>query len=190
MKILILLHKHWKAWFFLTSKCLSINLYKKKSMKKIMTLLLLMVISMGTGFAQEFDREKAEERMNKMIDRKAAELKLDDETAAWFKPLYKEYHMALFVVAHKYRVEKKELDDAEILESIVNSFSRAEEEVAVKRTYFLKFQEKLTPQQLRSLFMPRMNRQGQGGQRGGSHRGERPFGGHGGGQWGGGEPNF
>jgi hypothetical protein len=159
-------------------------------MKKFMTLLLLMVISMGTGFAQEFDREKAEERMNKMIDRKAAELKLDDETAAWFKPLYKEYHMALFVVAHKYRVEKKELDDAEILESIVNSFSRAEEEVAVKRTYFLKFQEKLTPQQLRSLFMPRMNRQGQGGQRGGFPRGERSFGGHGGGQWGGGEPNF
>ena len=159
-------------------------------MKKFMTLVLLMVVGMGAGFAQEFDREKAEERLNKMIERKASELKLDDETAEWFKPLYKEYNMALFVVAHKYRVEKKELDDAEILESIVNSFSRAEEEVAVKRTYFLKFQEKLTPQQLRNVFMPRMNRQGQGGQRGGFPRGERSFGGHGGGQWGGGEPNF
>lgn len=161
-------------------------------MKKIMTLLLLMTMSMGTMFAQEFDSEKAAERLNKMVERKTSDLKLDDETAAWFKPLYKEYQLALLVVGQKYRVEKKDLDEAEILESIVNSFARTEEEVAVKRTYFLKFQEKLTPKQLQDVFMPRMNRQG--GQRGGFPGGERPQGFPGGGfpgggNWGGG-PNF
>ena len=162
-------------------------------MKKILTLALLAVLAMGTAFAQEQNSEKMAERMEKMVARKVKDLKLDDETAAWFAPLYKEYNLALMVVAQKYRNEKKELDDAEILESIVNSFARAEEEVAVKRTYFLKFQEKLTPKQLQSVFMPRMNRQG-GASRGGFPGGERPQGMPGGGfpgggHWGGG-PGF
>ena len=125
-----------------------------------------------------------------MIERKAKDLKLDDATVTWFAPLYKEYMTALFVVNQKYRTEKKDLNDAEILESIVNSFSRAEEEVAVKRTYFLKFQEKLTPQQLKDVFMPRMNRSGQGGQRGGFNRGGGHQGFQGQGNWGDGDSNF
>lgn len=163
-------------------------------MKKIFTLALLAVFTMGTAFAQEPNSEKMAERLEKMTERKVKELKLDDETTTWFKPLYQEYNLALMVVAKKYQNEKKELDDAEILESIVNSFARAEEEVAVKRTYFLKFQEKLTPKQLQSLFMPRFNRQGDS-QRGQFPGGERPQGFHGGGfpgggEWRGGGPNF
>lgn len=154
-------------------------------MKKILTLALLAVFALGTAFAQEQNSEKMAERMEKMVERKVKDLKLDDETAAWFAPLYKEYSLAIMVVAQKYRNEKKELDDAEILESIVNSFTRAEEEVAVKRTYFLKFQEKLTPKQLQGVFMPRFNRQG-GNQRGGFPGGERPRGFSGGGFPGGG----
>lgn len=159
-------------------------------MKKILTLALLAVFAMGTAFAQEQNSEKMAERMEKMTERKVKDLKLDDETAEWFKPLYKEYNLALMVVAKKYQAEKKDLDDAEILEAIVNSFARAEEEVAVKRTYFLKFQEKLTPKQLQGVFMPRMGRQGEG-QRGGFPGGERPQGFPGGGfpgggNWGGG----
>ncbi|MBO7295459.1 MAG: hypothetical protein J6U65_08620 [Bacteroidaceae bacterium] len=159
-------------------------------MKKMFALLMLMTVSMSTVFAQTPDGDKAEERMNRMIERKAKDLKLDEETTAWFSPLYKEYLLALFVVNQKYRVEKKDLNDAEILESIVNSFSRAEEEVAVKRTYFLKFQEKLTPQQLKDVFMPRMNRSGQGGQRGGFNRGGGRQGFQGQGNWGDGGSNF
>ena len=159
-------------------------------MKKIMTLLLLMTFSMGTVLAQEFNSEKAAERLEKMTERKVKELKLDDETTVWFKPLYQEYQLALLVVGQKYNVDKKELDDAETLEAIVNSFSRTEEEVAVKRAYFLKFQEKLTPKQLQSIFMPRYNRQRQGGQREGFPAGPPPQGFPGGGNWGGGGPNF
>ena len=155
-------------------------------MKNILTLALLAVFTMGTAFAQELDSEKMAERLEKITERKVKELKLDDETAMWFAPLFKEYNLALMVVAQKYRNEKKDLDDAEILESIVNSFARTEEEVAVKRTYFLKFQEKLTPKQLQSVFMPRMNRHG--GQRGGFPGGERPQGFPGGGFPGGGFP--
>ncbi len=159
-------------------------------MKKMFTLLMLLTMSMSTVFAQTPDGDKAEERLNRMIERKAKDLKLDDATVTWFAPLYKEYMTALFVVNQKYRVEKKDLNDAEILEAIVGSFSRAEEEVAVKRTYFLKFQEKLTPQQLQNLFMPRMNRPGQGGQRGGFHRGGGQQGFQGQGNWGGGGSDF
>ena len=57
-------------------------------MKKILTLALLAVLAMGTAFAQEQNSEKMAERMEKMVARKVKDLKLDDETAAWFADGY------------------------------------------------------------------------------------------------------
>ena len=58
-------------------------------MKKMFTLLMLLTMSMSTVFAQTPDGDKAEERLNRMIERKAKDLKLDDATVTWFVPLYK-----------------------------------------------------------------------------------------------------
>ena len=67
----------------------------------------------------------------------------------------------------------------------------SEGENAVTKDYVdNKFQEKLTPKQLQSLFMPRFNRQRQGGNREGFPAGPPPQGFPGGGHWGGGGPNF
>ena len=70
---------------------------------------------------------------------------------------------------HKYpnwSREIKEMTDDEALEAVEKMFASQERALAVKRAYYERFKEKLTPQQLFRLFRPKNERrraaQGQG----------------------------
>ena len=124
-------------------------------MKKIMTLLLLMTFSMGTVLAQEFNSEKAAERLEKMTERKVKELKLDDATAAWFQPLFAEYVQKMKDTREKYSCKKDKkaaCTDAEIMKNLENQIKCQEELAGVKSTYLKKFKAKLNAKQLQVIF--------------------------------------
>ena len=76
----------------------------------------------------------------------------------------------------------KQLTDAEALQQIEENFSCTEREVALKRSYLARFKEKLTPQQLYTIFCrPAMQQRPQNGRsQGGMNGGGRPMGGFGG----------
>lgn len=125
------------------------------------------------------------ELSTRQATRQAKELKLDDKTQAWFIPLYAEYQDTLRAVrsqgmqrskADGEKADKKKepqkLTDAEALQRIEQLFDNEEKTLTLKRAYYKRFKEKLTPQQLLSIFnqqarpaMPQgFNRQQRGGQ--------------------------
>lgn len=117
-----------------------------------------------------------EGQRQEMVERQAASLvermSLDDITASWFVPLFKEYSEALMAARKAAFPEKdKSIDglsdeDAEAL--ILNIFASDEKAVAVKREYYARFKERLTPQQLVKVFAAQPGQQGhRRGQRGG-----------------------
>lgn len=105
------------------------------------------------------------ERLQQQATRMADELKLDDQTQAWFVPLYVEFQDTLQAVARAARPvdangkakQKKELTDAESLVLLANTFDKEERTLAIRRAYFAKFKDRLTPQQLVTIFT-RMDR--------------------------------
>lgn len=84
------------------------------------------------------------------------------------------------------KLGRLQLTDAEALQRIEENFSRTEREVALKRVYMARFQEKLTPQQLFVIFCrsSMQQRPQKGRPQGGMHGGGRPMGGFGGPQGG------
>lgn len=156
------------------------------------------------------DREKQQkERIERRAEQQAKELKLDDATTTWFKNLYVEYETELQQVRREAmkdmpKPEKakkndnsdettsvenmkdkeiKKLTDEQAAKMIEGSFDRSEKELKVKRTYYKRFCEKLSPKQLVRIFaMPQGNRRGgnnnRGNQQGGFPGG--PMGGPGG----------
>lgn len=141
------------------------------------------------------------ERMEKRAKEQAKELKLDKETSVWFTNLFIEYQEQLMAVrkeamkdmpkpskpekdgeeASPEDVKEKEMKkftDEQADKFILGSFDVAEKEVAVKRDYYNRFREKLSPKQLMRVFSPR--RGGMRGGQGGDQRGGRPMGGQGG----------
>lgn len=155
----------------------------------------------------------SKERLTKQATRMASELKLDDKTQAWFIPLYAEYQDTLRSLRRpvEMRAQSKkgkarkqgqapdvkgetpqaklgrlQLTDAEALQRIEENFSRTEREVALKRVYMARFQEKLTPQQLFVIFCRSSMQQRSQKERpqGGMQGGGRPMGGFGGPQGG------
>lgn len=84
------------------------------------------------------------------------------------------------------KLGRPQLTDAEALQRIEENFSRTEREVALKRVYMSRFQEKLTPQQLFVIFCrsSMQQRPQKGRPQGGMQGGGRPMGGFGGPQGG------
>lgn len=84
------------------------------------------------------------------------------------------------------KLGRLQLTDAEALQRIEENFSRTEREVALKRVYMSRFQEKLTPQQLFAIFCrsSMQQRPQKGRPQGGMQGGGRPMGGFGGPQGG------
>lgn len=84
------------------------------------------------------------------------------------------------------KLGRLQLTDAEALQRIEENFSRTEREVALKRVYMARFQEKLTPQQLFVIFCrsSMQQRPQKGRPQGGMQGGGRPMGGFGGPQGG------
>lgn len=135
------------------------------------TLLLcgvLNVSAQGRHQRQGGPNEPSEEQRQEMVERQVASLvermSLDDITAAWFVPLFKEYGEALMTVRKAAIPEKDKSidglsdDDAEAM--ILNVFTSEEKTVAVKREYYARFKERLTPQQLLKVFAVHLGQQG------------------------------
>lgn len=172
-------------------------------MKKIIFAFMLAFVATAV-FAQNEDRAA---RRAEMVQKRAAQLvksmKITDEDEAWFTGLYTEYQDSLMSLRNALRPEgqpeevngmkeMKKFTDEQIQQMIANQFAMEEQQVAVKRAYYQKFAERLTPKQLMMVFMgPGINgarqrgAQQQGGDRfrGGFPGGGPGFGGPGG--WGG-----
>lgn len=151
-------------------------------MKKFAFTLILALTLPTMLCAQERNETERMQRMQKMTERVAKNLKISDETAQWFTQTYTAYLLALEEVQTMYprtKAVNENTTNEELLANIENSFKRSEATASVKRTFLAVFSEKLTPAQLHELFIPtrqsRMN--GRGGQ--GGFGGRMPRGGEG-----------
>lgn len=154
--------------------------------RSMIALLVALTLGMGTtATAQKPNKQYGDrtEMRTKMATRMANELKLDDNTQAWFIPLYAEYQDTLRSVRREFttkpapellkpkadndkeKTDKKNskkapkvLTDAEAQQMIDNTFAREERVLSLKRAYYDKFKAKLTPQQLVTLFCSKPNR--------------------------------
>lgn len=154
--------------------------------RSMIALLVALTLGMGTtATAQKQNRKNGDrtEMRTKMATRMANELKLDDNTQAWFIPLYAEYQDTLRSVRREFTIKPapellkpkadndkektdkknskkapKALTDAEAQQMIDNTFAREERVLSLKRAYYDKFKAKLTPQQLVTLFCSKPNR--------------------------------
>lgn len=134
----------------------------------------------GQGRETHAEREKQQkERIERRAQQQAKELKLDDATTTWFTNLYVEYQTELQQVRREAmkdmpRPEKakknqsdddtatgaenmkdkeiKKLTDEQADKMIKGSFDRTEKELKVKRDYYKRFCEKLSPKQLVRIF--------------------------------------
>lgn len=129
---------------------------------------MLAAFSFSAGMQAQKANEPRKERRQidrvemsqKMATRMADELKLDDKTQAWFVPIYTEYQDSLRSLRRLARpvsemgqkVDVKTLTDAQALALVESTLMVSEMETALKRTYFGKLKERLTPQQLVSIF--------------------------------------
>lgn len=153
--------------------------------RSMIALLVALTLGMGTtATAQKQNRKNGDrtEMRTKMATRMANELKLDDNTQAWFIPLYAEYQDTLRSVRRKFTIKPapellkpkadndkektdkknskkapKALTDAEAQQMIDNTFACEERVLSLKRAYYDKFKAKLTPQQLVTLFCSKPN---------------------------------
>ena len=151
----------------------------------MIALLVALTLGMGTtATAQKQNRKNGDrtEMRTKMATRMANELKLDDNTQAWFIPLYAEYQDTLRSVRREFTIKPapellkpkadndkektdkknskkapKALTDAEAQQMIDNTFACEERVLSLKRAYYDKFKAKLTPQQLVTLFCSKPN---------------------------------
>ena len=133
-------------------------------MKKLMLSLVVLAMSAATAFAQcptqgkKCDAPKACPEMKaKCGDRLVQELKLDDATAQWFKPLFAEYQQKMKDTREKYSCKKDKKDcsqctDTEIITNLENQIKCQEELAGVKSTYLKKFKAKLNAKQLQVIF--------------------------------------
>lgn len=178
--------------------------------RSMIALLVALTLGMGTtATAQKPNKQYGDrtEMRTKMATRMANELKLDDNTQAWFIPLYTEYQDTLRSVHREFAIKPapellkpkadndkeqtdkkdckkapKALTDAEAQQMIDNTFAREERTLSLKRAYYDKFKAKLTPQQLVTLFCSKPNRSAAPGRQ---QFGGRQGGMHQGGQFGG-----
>ena len=96
----------------------------------------------------------------KRAERMASRLDLEGETKQWFVPLYAEYQDTLAAVARSARparaegegMRRAELTDMEAIETLARMFSAEEQTLALRREYFTRMKDRLTPQQLVVVF--------------------------------------
>lgn len=126
-------------------------------MKKFILSLVVLAVSATTTFAQCPTQGKKCDAPKACADRLVQEMKLDDATAQWFKPLFAEYQQKLKDTRTKYACKKDKKDcsqctDAEILKQLENKIKCQEDIAGVKSTYLKKFKAKLNAKQLKVIF--------------------------------------
>ncbi len=130
--------------------------------QKIFVLLIAMMTACGT-FAQAPSNDgdnRSSRRFNpeRMAKQMANELKLDDETTAWFKPIYMEMLDTLMTIrkeGHLDRERRNNLTDDEAAAWVEASFANEMRLVLVKRSYYDRLKTRLTPKQLLAVFTQR-----------------------------------
>ena len=125
--------------------------------------LVVLAMSATTVFAQcptkagKCDAPKAcAEKTAQCADRLVQEMKLDDATAQWFKPLFAEYQQKLADVRTKYcnkdKKDCKNCTDAEIMKHLEGAIACQGDIADVKSAYLKKFKAKLNAKQLQVIF--------------------------------------
>lgn len=125
-----------------------------------------------------------QEMVQRQADQLVQRMSLDDVTAQWFVPLYVEYADALYAIRHEAMPSRDKaidgLSDEDAEQLILNQFEAEEKTVALKRSYYERFKQRLTSQQLVKVFAmqpgQRGGQQGSRGQRGGFDGGQEGFG--------------
>lgn len=100
-----------------------------------------------------------EQRVEQQVERMEKQLLLDDETAAKFAPLYKEYIEALAqcrpaAPKEKIKPRQEKLTDEAIDQRMQARFELQKKRLDVKETYYKKFKEILTMRQVEKIFAP------------------------------------
>lgn len=163
----------------------------KKNILLATVLALVSVVAMAQnpngGQRQRFDPT---EMYNRMAERLAKQMKLDNEKAESFKVLYLDYQMARQNAekpkgedAKQSAPDFKKMTDAEATALIEKQFAAQEAQLAVDKSYLPKFLELLTPVQVAQVYVRRGGMQSARPQQGGMGR---PGGGNFGGGFGGG----
>lgn len=164
----------------------------KKFLFTALAFVLISVAATAQNNGGQRQRIDPTELHNRMADRLAKQMKLDDDKTATFKVLYLDYQTARQNAANpkgenadEERVDFKNLTDAKATELIQKRFAAQEAQLNVDKENLPKFLEILTPAQAAQIYLQR------GGQRGGQQGGGqgRP-GGFGGGPRGGGNGGF
>ena len=130
--------------------------------QKIFMLLLMATMTFG-AFAQAPQGDgnnRSSRRFNpeRMAKQMVNELKLDDETSAWFKPIYIEMLDTLMDIrkeGHLDRERRDNLTDEETAAWVEASFANDMRLVVVKRSYYDRLKTRLTPKQLLAVFSQR-----------------------------------
>ena len=161
--------------------------------KNLILAALLAFVSLTTmaqnpngGQRQRFDPT---EMYNRMAERLAKQLKLDDDKAEAFKVLYLDYQTARQNAekpqgenANQTNPDFKKMTDEEATALIEKQFAAQEAQLAVDKDYLPKFLQLLTPVQAAQVYLRRSGMQSTRSQQGGTGR---PAGGFGGGFGGG-----
>lgn len=98
------------------------------------------------------------ERMDASLKRLEGTLMLDEETAAKFAPLYKEYMEALRNCCQQCspkEKEPKEYTDAEIEKRLEDRLDCQQKKLDIQKTYLQKFRKILNARQLEAVMSPR-----------------------------------
>lgn len=114
---------------------------------------------------QKKQRPTAEQIMDMQVSGMQKRLMLDDETAAKFAPLYKEYLESLKACRPEKpqgNEPKKELTDKDIDQQMQQQWAMQKKIIEVKETYYAKFKKILTMRQVKQVFQsnakPRMGK--------------------------------
>ena len=148
-----------------------------KTNRLFITVMMAAIFSCGNMLAQNAQappprKQLTPEQLQEMqINRMQKCLMLDDETAAKFAPLYKEYLEALKACRTDMKQEKPQQPktdrtDAEIKKQLEERLAQQKKIVETKQTYLAKFEKILNARQLEKLFAaPRHNKHMQAGPR-------------------------
>ena len=128
--------------------------------KTLMTLLMVFTLVTVTASAQRNDRRTASKaRTEKMAEQLAKDMELDEETAAWFKPIYVEMQDTLRTIRRtsltdmrRGKKAREKMTDEKAEQIIMGRSSATEKEVALKRAYYTRMRERLSPSQLIKIF--------------------------------------
>lgn len=134
---------------------------------KTMYLCLAFAVSAFALSAQTPEKKQRhltpEQRVEQQVERMEKQLLLDDETAAKFAPLYKEYLEALAQcrpapLKEEIEARREKLTDEAIDQRMQARFELQKKRLEVKESYYKKFKEILTMRQVEKVFAPHPER--------------------------------